>query len=242
MTKLCPRGKAAAKRKFKVYPSAYANAYASKICAGKIKDPSGVKRKDFKGPKPAGKRVGGVIKFANKLRKEGLPFKKLTAAGILGATPIGMAIKKYQDKQKDKKRDKAKVEKKMMGGMLNKPKKAAIGAMMIGKKMMEEKMPAAGAALKMKKKLLGLNKGGGADMSKVKTKKAGPAGGLRKRKRKPTMLDEKGFQLKYPNRGSQPGNPVVMYSVKEGGLTAELNNPAKGYTKGGMSDYYKDLM
>ena len=53
MTKLCPRGKAAAKRKFKVYPSAYANAYASKICAGKIKDPSGVKRKDFRGPKPA---------------------------------------------------------------------------------------------------------------------------------------------------------------------------------------------
>ena len=53
MTKLCPRGKAAAKRKFKVYPSAYANAYASKICAGKIKDPSGVKRKDFRGPKPS---------------------------------------------------------------------------------------------------------------------------------------------------------------------------------------------
>jgi outer membrane usher protein FimD/PapC len=52
MTKLCPRGKAAAKRKFKVYPSAYANAYASRICAGKIKDPSGVKRKDFRGPKP----------------------------------------------------------------------------------------------------------------------------------------------------------------------------------------------
>ena len=37
MTKLCPRGKAAAKRKFKVYPSAYANAYASKVCAGKNK-------------------------------------------------------------------------------------------------------------------------------------------------------------------------------------------------------------
>jgi hypothetical protein len=62
MTKLCPRGKAAAKRKFKVYPSAYANAYASKICAGKIKDPSGVKRKDFRGPKPAGKAEGGRIK------------------------------------------------------------------------------------------------------------------------------------------------------------------------------------
>ena len=27
MAKLCARGKAAAKRKFKVYPSAYANAY-----------------------------------------------------------------------------------------------------------------------------------------------------------------------------------------------------------------------
>ena len=51
MTKLCRRGKAAAKRKFDVYPSAYANAYASKICAGKIKDPSGVKRKDFRGSK-----------------------------------------------------------------------------------------------------------------------------------------------------------------------------------------------
>ena len=61
MTKLCPRGKAAAKRKFKVYPSAYANAYASRICAGKIKDPSGVKRKDFKGPKPKNKSTGGFI-------------------------------------------------------------------------------------------------------------------------------------------------------------------------------------
>ena len=63
MTKLCARGKAAAKRKFKVYPSAYANAYASKICAGKIKDPSGLKRKDFKGPKPAGKVAGGEAKI-----------------------------------------------------------------------------------------------------------------------------------------------------------------------------------
>ena len=30
MPKLCPRGKAAAKRKFDVYPSAYANAYLVK--------------------------------------------------------------------------------------------------------------------------------------------------------------------------------------------------------------------
>ena len=60
VTKLCPRGKAAAKRKFDVYPSAYANAYASKICAGKIKSPDGKKRKDFKGPKPS-KAGGGTI-------------------------------------------------------------------------------------------------------------------------------------------------------------------------------------
>ncbi len=37
MGKLCPRGKAAAKRKFKVYPSAYANAYGVKVCKGQVK-------------------------------------------------------------------------------------------------------------------------------------------------------------------------------------------------------------
>ena len=74
MTKLCPRGKAAAKRKFKVYPSAYANAYASRICAGKIKDPSGVKRKDFRGSKAKGGRIGysdGTPKIMNKPRTRG---------------------------------------------------------------------------------------------------------------------------------------------------------------------------
>ena len=44
MAKLCPRGKAAAKRKFKVYPSAYANMYASAVCSGKIV-PGGKKKK-----------------------------------------------------------------------------------------------------------------------------------------------------------------------------------------------------
>ena len=61
MTKLCPRGKAAAKRKFKVYPSAYANMPTLlAICAGKIKDPSGVKRKDFRGSKAKGGLMGGT--------------------------------------------------------------------------------------------------------------------------------------------------------------------------------------
>ena len=36
MAKLCAKGKAAAKRKFAVYPSAYANMYASGVCSGKI--------------------------------------------------------------------------------------------------------------------------------------------------------------------------------------------------------------
>jgi hypothetical protein len=34
-TKLCARGKSAAKSKFKVYPSAYANGYAVQVCQGK---------------------------------------------------------------------------------------------------------------------------------------------------------------------------------------------------------------
>ena len=45
MAKLCPRGKAAAKRKFKVYPSAYANMYASAVCSGKV-TPGGKKKRE----------------------------------------------------------------------------------------------------------------------------------------------------------------------------------------------------
>ena len=48
MAKLCARGKAAAKRKFKVYPSAYANMYASGVCSGKI-TPGGKKKIMSKG-------------------------------------------------------------------------------------------------------------------------------------------------------------------------------------------------
>ena len=44
---------AAAKRKFKVYPSAYANMYASAVCSGKI-TPGGKKNK---------KNKGGMIMF-----------------------------------------------------------------------------------------------------------------------------------------------------------------------------------
>ena len=85
MTKLCARGKSAAKRKFKVYPSAYANAYASKICAGKAKDPSGVKRKDW-GPKKASKGAEIKVIKAKEGSKKKLPsyFKKKMKGVTIG--------------------------------------------------------------------------------------------------------------------------------------------------------------
>ena len=54
MAKLCPKGKAAAKRKFKVYPSANANMYASGVCTGKIK-PGGRTKKAEGGGVDTGK-------------------------------------------------------------------------------------------------------------------------------------------------------------------------------------------
>jgi len=94
MTKLCSRGKAAAKRKFDVYPSAYANAYASKICAGKIKDPSGLKRKDFKGPKKA---MGGVIDF-NKISQDRKKVSSFSQGGV--AKGCGAVMQKKRKKTK----------------------------------------------------------------------------------------------------------------------------------------------
>lgn len=62
MGKLCARGKAAAKRKFKVYPSAYANMYASAVCSGKI-TPGGKK-----GVKK--KAMGGSVNEVSQQRKK----------------------------------------------------------------------------------------------------------------------------------------------------------------------------
>jgi hypothetical protein len=60
MGKLCPRGKAAAKRKFKVYPSAYANMYASAVCSGKV-TPGGKKKKKM--------AKGGEVSVSQKRKK-----------------------------------------------------------------------------------------------------------------------------------------------------------------------------
>ena len=106
MTKLCPRGKAAAKRKFKVYPSAYANAYASKICAGKIKDPSGVKRKDFKGRKPAAEGGPITIKPRNE-RKKIMGSRIRKPAEPISAEKLNLLRRKNTERRK-----------KMMGGGL----------------------------------------------------------------------------------------------------------------------------
>ena len=112
MTKLCPRGKAAAKRKFAVYPSAYANAYASKICAGKIKDPSGKKRKDFRGPKPA-KAEGGMIKPG---KRPNIITRKTTPTEIRRET-------KMAPRKQPISRAKTKIRpRKMGGGMMQMPR------------------------------------------------------------------------------------------------------------------------
>ena len=116
MTKLCPRGKAAAKRKFKVYPSAYANAYASKICAGKIKDPSGVKRKDFRGPKPS-KAMGGRIYKAEggvSLQKRASERKKLIEKSKPAREKIGVTKPGSQPRSQRSKM--------MGGGMMQMPR------------------------------------------------------------------------------------------------------------------------
>jgi hypothetical protein len=43
-TKLCARGKAAAKAKYKVWPSAYGNGFAVQVCQGRMKGLDGKKR------------------------------------------------------------------------------------------------------------------------------------------------------------------------------------------------------
>ena len=91
MTKLCPRGKAAAKRKFKVYPSAYANAYASKICAGKIKDRAGVKRKDIRGSKAN----GGLVAATKRLRAQCLKNGGRVARGCGAIMPDRKKVTKF---------------------------------------------------------------------------------------------------------------------------------------------------
>ena len=87
MGKLCARGKAAAKRKFKVYPSAYANMYASGVCSGKI-TPGGKKNK---------KADGGMIS-SNQISQDRKKVSSYAQGGI--AKGCGAVLKKKRKKTK----------------------------------------------------------------------------------------------------------------------------------------------
>ena len=265
MTKLCPRGKAAAKRKFKVYPSAYANAYASKICAGKIKDPSGVKRKDFRGPKPAAKgammtagsrsalgriqkanmveaRMGKAVDYQKYLK--GL--KKATGRAPVKGGTVGISAKsldKQLMKTKNPYSDLKKTTEKGPKSFIQRRKELGGRAMQAAKATRIGKIAAgvAGAALLTK-----------AALEKMYEKKTGKKPFTKRR----TLVDKKSKGgdakirkvIKGLNKASKlhagqaKSLGTIVSKKSKGGLKAELNNPAKGYTKGGMADYYKDLM
>jgi hypothetical protein len=86
MGKLCARGKAAAKRKFKVYPSAYANMYASAVCSGKV-TPGGKKRAKKKA-------MGGSINEISQSRKQVSANRKARGGKIIAAACGGVIRRK----------------------------------------------------------------------------------------------------------------------------------------------------
>ena len=105
MAKLCPRGKAAAKRKFKVYPSAYANMYASAVCSGKV-TPGGKKNRK--------KAMGGGMMDRPKFNKGGG-----ADTGTIGELKSKLGVLENKVKRTSK-RLKERAEK-MGGGMINRP-------------------------------------------------------------------------------------------------------------------------
>ena len=225
MTKLCPRGKAAAKRKFKVYPSAYANAYASKICAGKIKDPSGTKRKDFRGPKPVGKVVGGIAVRLGKAgakylkSKEGREKVKKVMEGPL-PKKTGELLKKF----------KSAMTKKKGGGM-------TAGSMSGMGRLQKARM---------------MKKGGDAKVNVSKSEMQVKAGREKAKKvigkLKSFKNQSKGFLKEMA--GFEKGGDAKIKKVIKGLNKASALHKAQakslqtvvGKSVGGMADYYKDLM
>ena len=105
MAKLCPRGKAAAKRKFKVYPSAYANMYASAVCSGKV-TPGGKKNRK--------KAMGGGMMDRPKFNKGGG-----ADTGTIGELKSKLGVLENKVKRTSK-RLKQRAER-MGGGMMNRP-------------------------------------------------------------------------------------------------------------------------
>tara|TARA_R100000908_G_scaffold6055_1_gene2360 strand:- start:1122 stop:1841 length:720 start_codon:yes stop_codon:yes gene_type:complete len=222
MTKLCPRGKAAAKRKFKVYPSAYANAYASKICAGKIKDPSGTKRKDFKGPKPAGANEGTFIKAPK-------PPRATKQKGPRRLSTDYIKKKRAYDELVGNKKSDRRIDPRIRPG-------AKKGAMMIiigiGKKKKVDKkmmggMPTAGAMSGMGRlQKAQMNKGGDAKIKKVIT-------GLNKAS---ALHKGQAKSLQSIVKKSKGGGADYMNTVKakKRGNPAVVGSPPKKRSGGGM--------
>ena len=89
MGKLCAKGKAAAKRKFKVYPSAYANMYASSICSGKT----------VEGGKKKKKAAGGMIE-SNRLSQKRKKVSQFNKGGIAKGCGAVMESKRKVTKQR----------------------------------------------------------------------------------------------------------------------------------------------
>jgi len=185
MTKLCPRGKAAAKRKFRVYPSAYANAYASKICAGKIKDPSGVKRKDFKGRKPAA--AGGEIKESNKNDKK---------------TNSIELIKKRKDSKKEA-LEKIRKELGMKAG--GRAMRAGGGIMVAKAKAIMEELGTGPGAMKTVKKLIRESKAKQQDKARVKKMGGGLMEATERLRRQGLKKGGRGCKLAMKGRGRAYG-------------------------------------
>jgi hypothetical protein len=258
MTKLCPRGKAAAKRKFKVYPSAYANAYASKICAGKIKDPSGVKRKDFRGPKPAAK--GAMIKAKNgkltfgeklKMQEKGLldkktgklhpahekVFERLKTKDIKGMTKTGrnpeLGPGKGSPETKLEARSflerKAIKDRALRAAKATRIGKIAAGVAGVGlaaKAFLNKKLEESRAKKKVNKKKMG--------GTVVKAALGVMALGLANKKKM-----QKAKKMMQENSMGVGSAPLGV------GVAMAKNRKVKeilGLNKGGMSDYYKDLI
>ena len=244
MTKLCPRGKAAAKRKFKVYPSAYANAYASKICAGKIKDPSGTKRKDFRGPKPAGAKKGALMIIIGVGKKKKVQKKKdggLIKEKLKTLNKFKMKPQTGSPKVPEKETVTKAIKKlKRAGGGMTAGSMSGMGRLQKAR-MMNEGGVSKLEALAQRKKAL--------EISNRTKKILGSKGEKSLKQARSEMQVQEGRKKakkvigKLKNfKNQSKGFLKEIAGFEKGGLKTELNNPAKGYTKGGMADYYKDLM
>ena len=117
MAKLCAKGKAAAKRKFKVYPSAYANMYASGVCSGKI-TPGGKRQKKNEG----GSVVSGSTNLRKTFRQLKEPVKSAMTrvkgpAGDNARKMFDLKSKQYEKLKAIKEKQKSRPKRtKMMGG------------------------------------------------------------------------------------------------------------------------------